>query len=552
MAQRADLYLHRQSPVVQSVGGVSRPAVWSLVDHGGKALVCDLGLVPRHTLGGICAYRACIAHDDTAQLMLEGILTGIATALTLQNVLWVAFGCLAGTLIGMMPGLGPISAIALMIPVSYSLDPTGGLIMMAGVYYGAVFGGSTSSILINAPGVASTVATSFDGYPMARDGQAGRALAIAAYASFFGGTVGALILLMFASSLAAVALHIQSAEYAALVLFAMTCVVVFAQPKERLASLTTLLLGLMLGTVGTDPMGGAQRLTLGLLELSDGIPFVLLVMATFALAEAFRLALGEPQAPQGAFSMRDLLIPMSLIRRLVRVASRSSVLGFIIGVMPGAGATLASFFAYDLEKRVGDGSREAGVTAPEAANNAASTGSFVPLLSLGVPGSGTSAVLLGVMLAYGLQPGPTLVTDQPEIFWGIIVSMYVGNVFLLAMNLPLIPYLARIVSLPQKLLIPLVIAFSLLGVLLTTFSIFDLALMLLLALGATVLRGFGFPLAPLLLGFILSGLFEENLQRALLLSDGDFAYLLDRPVALGILLMNAAICLLPLWNRSES
>jgi putative tricarboxylic transport membrane protein len=387
---------------------------------------------------------------------------------------------------------------------------------------------------------------------MAREGQAGRALAIAAYASFFGGTVGALILLMFASSLAAVALHIQSAEYAALVLFAMTCVVVFAQHKERLASLITLLLGLMLGTVGTDPMGGAQRLTLGLLELSDGIPFVLLVMATFALAEAFRLALGEPQAPQGAFSMRDLLIPMSLVRRLIRVASRSSVLGFIIGVMPGAGATLASFFAYNLEKRVGDGSREAGVTAPEAANNAASTGSFVPLLSLGVPGSGTSAVLLGVMLAYGLQPGPTLVTDQPEIFWGIIVSMYVGNVFLLTMNLPLIPYLARIVSLPQKLLIPLVIAFSLLGVLLTTFSIFDLALMLLLALGATVLRGFGFPLAPLLLGFILSGLFEENLQRVLLLSDGDFAYLLDRPVALSILFMNAAICVLPLWNRSES
>ena len=190
--------------------------------------------------------------------MVEGILTGIATALTLQNVLWVAFGCLAGTLIGMMPGLGPISAIALMIPVSYSLDPTGGLIMMAGVYYGAVFGGSTSSILINAPGVASTVATSFDGYPMARDGQAGRALAIAAYASFFGGTMGAIILLIFASSLAAIALHIQSAEYSALVLFAMTCVVVFAPSNARLPSLVTLLLGLMLGTVGTDPMGGAN------------------------------------------------------------------------------------------------------------------------------------------------------------------------------------------------------------------------------------------------------------------------------------------------------
>ena len=484
--------------------------------------------------------------------MLEGVLTGLATALTLQNVLWVALGCLAGTLIGMMPGLGPISAIALMIPVSYSLDPTGGLIMMAGVYYGAVFGGSTSSILINAPGVASTVATSFDGYPMARDGQAGKALAIAAYASFFGGTAGALILLAFASSLAAIALHIQSAEYAALVLFAMTCVVVFAQPGERNASLITLLLGLMLGTVGTDQLGGTQRFTLGLLELTDGIPFVLLVMATFALAEAFRLAMHPLQQPPGQFSARDLLIPVSLLRRLARVAGRSSVLGFFIGVMPGAGATLASFFAYDLEKRVGDGSREAGVTAPEAANNAASTGSFVPLLSLGLPGSGTSAVLLGVMLAYGLQPGPTLVTDQPEVFWGVILSMYIGNIFLLGMNLPLIPYLARIVSLPQQILIPLVVTFSLLGVLLTTFSVFDLSLMLLLALGATLLKRFGFPLAPLLLGFILSGLFEENLRRALQLSGGELVYLLERPITLGILFANAAICLLPLWNRRVS
>ena len=223
-----------------------------------------------------------------------------------------------------------------------------------------------------------------------------------------------------------------------------------------------------------------------------------------------------------------------------------------MGVLPGASATLASFFAYDLEKRLGDGSREAGVAAPESANNAASTGSFVPLLSLGVPGSGTSAVLLRVMLAYGLQPGPGLVSDQPEIFWGVIVSMYLGNAFLLALNLPLIPYIARLVNLPTQVLIPLVITFSLLGVLLTTFSTFDLGLMLLLALGATVLRSQGFPLAPLLLGFILRGLFEENLRRALLLSDGQWQYLLERPLTLGLLCVNLAICLIPLWNRREA
>ena len=484
--------------------------------------------------------------------MLEDLITGIATALTFANVMWVALGCLAGTLIGMMPGLGPITAIALMIPVSYSLDPVGGLIMMAGVYYGAVFGGSTSSILINAPGVASTVATSFDGYPMAREGLAGKALAIAAYASFFGGTAGAVILLIFASSLATVAIHIQSAEYAALVLLAMVCVVVFAKPGERLPSLVTLLLGLMLASVGTDQLGGVQRFTFDLLSLSDGLPFILVVMATFALAEAFRLAMHASPQPGNTFSWRDLWIPMSLVTRLLPVAGRSSVLGFFVGVLPGAGATLASFFAYDLEKRLGDGSREAGVAAPEAANNAASTGSFVPLLSLGVPGSGTSAVLLGVMLAYGLQPGPGLVTEQPEIFWGVIVSMYIGNVFLLALNLPLIPYLARIVNIPSPILIPLVITLSLLGVLLTTFSLFDLGMMLGLALAAVMLRSQGFPLAPLLLGFILSGLFEENLRRSLLLSDGSWSYLLDRPVALGLLLVTAIICLLPLWNRRDS
>ena len=481
--------------------------------------------------------------------MLEGIMTGVATALTLSNLSWVIFGCIAGTLIGMIPGLGPISAIALMIPISYSLDPAGGLIMMAGVYYGAVFGGSTSAILINAPGVASTVATSFAGYPLARSGKAGKALAIAAYASFFGGTLGAVLLLFFASTLALFALQIQSPEYAALILFAMTSIVVFAQTGQRIHSAVTLLLGLMLGTVGTDQLGGVQRFTFNQIDLADGIHFVLLVMSTFALAEAFRLFIVQSPQTEQKVSMRDLKLPKSEVRRLTPVAGRSAVLGFIVGVMPGAGATLASFFAYDLEKQIGDKSLEAGLTAPEAANNAASTGSFVPLLSLGIPGSGTSAVLLGVMLAYGLQPGPTLIVDQPEVFWGVIISMYVGNLLLLLLNLPLIPYLARLINLPGQVLLPLVIGFSLLGVFLTTFSVFDLGLMLAFALVAGVLRAYGFPLAPMLLGFILSSLFEENLRRALLLSSGEIGYLADRPITLIILIICLLICFIPLWNR---
>jgi putative tricarboxylic transport membrane protein len=484
--------------------------------------------------------------------MLEGILTGFSTAFTLANVGWVLFGCLAGTLIGMLPGLGPITAIALMIPVSYSLDPAGGLIMMAGVYYGAVFGGSTSAILINAPGVASTVATSFDGYPMARDGQAGRALAIAAYASFAGGTLGAVALMLFAGYLAALALAFQSPEYTLLLLLALSSVVVFASSSARLPSLVTLLIGLMLGTIGTDQLAGIPRFTFDRLDLADGLNFVLVVMATFALAEAFRMILQDDPPVLPDVSAKQLRLSLNRTRRLAPVVGRSSVIGFITGVLPGAGATLASFFAYDVEKRVGDGSREAGVAAPESANNAASTGSFVPLLTLGIPGSGTTAVLLGVMLSYGLQPGPRLLSEQPEIFWGVIASMYLGNLFLLALNLPLIPLLARLLRIRSTLLIPLIIGFSLIGVYLTTLNGFDLYLMLGLALLALALRWFAFPLAPLLLGFILSGLLEENARRTLFLAEGGFDLLLHRPAFLVLAALLVLVWLVPLWQRFRS
>lgn len=481
--------------------------------------------------------------------MWEGISTGFATAFTLANVGWVLVGCVAGTIIGMLPGLGPITAIALMIPVSYSLDPAGGLIMMAGVYYGAVFGGSTSAILINAPGVASTVATSFDGYPMARAGQAGRALAIAAYASFAGGSLGALALMAFAGYLAALALEFQSPEYSLLLLIAMVSVVIFADRGARVRSTVTLLIGLMLGTVGTDQLAGIPRFTLGRYDLADGLNFVLVVMATFALAEAMRMVLLGESVPPGRVTARELVLPRSLVRPLIPVVGRSAVVGFLTGVLPGAGATLASFFAWDLEKRVGDGSREAGVAAPEAANNAASTGSFVPLLTLGIPGSGTTAVLLGVMLSYGLQPGPRLLTEQPEIFWGVIVSMYLGNLFLLVLNLPLIPLLARLLNLSSSLLIPLIVAFSLVGVYLTTLNGFDLYLMLGLAVLALLLRWFGFPLAPLLLGFILSGLFEENVRRTLFIGEAGYAEIVLRPAVLVLLAVLLVLCVTPFLRR---
>ena len=422
--------------------------------------------------------------------MWDGIATGFATAVDPGNLVWVVAGCLAGTFIGMMPGLGPITAIALMIPVSYSLDPAAGLIMMAGVYYGAVFGGSTSSILINAPGVASTVATSFDGYPMARRGQAGRALAIAAYASFAGGVAGRI-------GLAFVRLSAGHARDCLPVARIRPDSAVramqrgrFRGPRASLALADSRSGRSHAWYVGTDQSAGVQRFTFGRLDLTDGLSFVLVAMATFALAEAFRMVLaGDEESPPNRFAHARL--HPGDAKAVAPAVARSSVLGFLIGVLPGAGATLASFFAYDLQKRFrrhDEADQARGIAAPEAANNAACTGSFVPLLTLGIPGSGTTAILLGVMLSYGVQPGPRLLEAEPAMFWGVIASMYIGNLVLLALNLPLIPYISRIVYLRRRVLVPFVIVFSLLGVYLTSLNSFDVYLMLGFALAGLALR----------------------------------------------------------------
>ena len=479
--------------------------------------------------------------------MWEGISTGIATAVDPINLCWVVIGCVTGTFIGMLPGLGPITAIALMIPISYGLDPAAGLIMMAGVYYGAVFGGSTSSILINAPGVASTVATSFDGYPMARAGQAGRALAIAAYSSFVGGSLGAIALLLFASSLAAIAIQFQSPDYALILVIALSSVAAFADRGQILTSLIAAVIGLMLGTIGTDPSAGVQRFTFGQLDLLDGIPFILLAMATFALAEAFRMTTDRSAGPIPSPGENNVRLYPGDARDMAPTVSRSSVLGFLIGVLPGAGATLASFIAYDTERRFHKKvNRVRGIAAPESANNAACTGSFVPLLTLGIPGSGTTAILLGVMLSYGIQPGPRLLETEPGVFWGVIVSMYIGNLILLALNLPLIPYISRVIYLSRKILIPFVIAFSMLGVYLTTMNPFDIFLMLGIGLAAFLLRSAGFPLAPLLLGFILSGMLEENLRRTLYLSEGSLTIFFQSPLSTTLLTVCLIVWTIPL------
>lgn len=486
--------------------------------------------------------------------MIDGLLIGLEAVFTVQNIALVFAGCAAGTLIGMLPGLGPISAIALMIPVTYGFDPTSGMILLAGVYYGAVFGGSTSSILINAPGIAGTVATAFDGYPLARSGQPGKALALAAYASFAGGTLAAILLVLLAPYLARFSLGFQSADYFMLMVLGLSLVSAFSARGEYLKALMMTIFGLALSTVGTDLSAGVQRFTFGRMDLIDGISFLLLAMGTFALSEALMMVL-RPGGTDKPISLEHTSLRMSLpeVKSVIPAISRSSILGFFVGTLPGAGATIGSFLAYGVEKNIA-GEREAvrfgegnlkGLAAPEAANNAASTGSFVPLLTLGIPGSGTTAVLLGALIAYGIQPGPRLFVDEPEIFWSVIVSMYFGNLFLLALNLPLVPYIARLLMVPRPYLIPVIMFFSLMGVYLVSFNTFDLHMMVVVAVVAVLLRLLDFPMAPLLLGFILGGILEDNLRRAVTLAGGEFSFLWERPTTLTLLVLTVLVLTLP-------
>ncbi len=490
--------------------------------------------------------------------MIEGITLGLATVLTLQNLVLVLSGCAIGTLIGMLPGLGPISAIALMIPITYGFEPASGMILLAGVYYGAIFGGSTSSILINAPGVAGTVATAFDGYPMAASGKAGKALATAAWASFTGGTIAAVILIGAAPYLAEVSLSFQSADYFLMMVLGLSLVSAFAGQGEHIKAILMTFLGLALATVGTDLTAGVQRFTFDRMDLIDGISFLLLAMGTFALSEAIMMVLkGPDNNPVTKITGEGLRLTFREFRNILPTISRSSVTGFLIGVLPGAGATIASFLSYGVERRVagetadpafGEGNMK-GLAAPETANNAACTGSFVPLLTLGIPGSGTTAILLGALIAYGIQPGPRLFVDEPQIFWSVIISMYVGNLFLLALNLPLIPYLARLLTIPRQFLIPAIMFFSMMGVYLVSFNPFDLTLMVFIAVIAVGLRLLDFPMAPLLLGFILGGMLEDNLRRALTLADGDLFYLLERPMTQVLVVLIVLTLVAPLLAR---
>ena len=460
----------------------------------------------------------------------------------------------------MLPGLGPMSIIAIMIPVAISIgDPSAALILLAGVYYGAIFGGSTSSILLNAPGVAGTVASSFDGYPMSKQGKAGKALTVAAIASFCGGTIGAILLMVFAPALSSVALLFHSAESFALMVVGLSAIAAFAGTGQVTKALMMTILGLILATVGEGALFNMPRFTMGLMDLQSGFGFITLAMAMFALPEALFLVLKPKQMSANGGEIKDLRISAKEAKAIAPVIGRQSLQGFFIGVLPGAGATIASFLGYAVERNMATkeeqeklGKRSIkGLAAPESANNAACTGSFVPLLTLGIPGSGTTAILLGALLALNVTPGPRLMVDEPQIFWAVIVSMYIGNLVLLVLNLPLIPYIAKVLLVPRNYLIPFILFFTLMGAYIGQNNATELLLLVGFGICATAFKFADYPLAPLLIGFILGGILEDNFSRSMQLYDG-VAFIWERPMTLGLLVIAALLVFLPSYRAHRA
>jgi TctA family transporter len=465
--------------------------------------------------------------------LFSHLLLGFQTAFLAQNLLYCFIGTLLGTLIGVLPGIGPTATIALLLPVTYSLEPTASLIMLAGIYYGAQYGGSTTAILINLPGEASTAVTTIDGYQMARQGRAGPALAIAAIGSFIAGTFATLVIAVFAVPLTRVALEFRSVEYFSLIVFGLVASVALAH-GSILKALTMVVLGLLLGLVGIDITSGVRRFTLGLIDLDDGINIVALAVGVFGIAEIMRNLEDEMSRSATATKVSSLLPAMSDLRASAGAILRGSGIGAFLGVLPGSGAMLSSFAAYAVEKRLakdpsrfGRGAIE-GVAAPESANNAGAQTSFIPLMA-------------GAMIMQGIPPGPNVINDRPDLFWGLIASMWIGNLMLVILNLPLIGIWVRLLTVSYNILFPTIIAFCLIG----TFSInnnpFDLYTVAVFGLVGYILMKLECEPAPLLLGFVLGPMLEENFRRAMTLSRGDPTIFLTRPISLGLLIMAALL-----------
>ncbi len=479
--------------------------------------------------------------------ILSNLILGFHVAISPINLLYCLIGVLLGTLIGVLPGVGPVATIAMLLPVTFTLHPVAALIMLAGIYYGAQYGGSTTAILVNIPGEASSVVTCLDGYQMARQGRAGPALSVAALGSFFAGCVSTVLVAVAAPPLAEVALKFGPAEYFSLMVLGLVAAVVLAH-GSLIKAIAMVILGLLLGLIGTDVNSGVLRFTFGIPELSDGIGFVVVAMGMFGTAEI--VANLEQKETREIFTAKlsHLYPSKEDFRRAAPAAVRGTILGSLLGILPGGGALLASFGAYSLEKKFskyshqfGKGAIE-GVAGPESANNAGAQTSFIPMLTLGIPSNAVMALMIGAMMIQGIAPGPQVMSDKPELFWGLIASMWVGNLMLIVLNLPLIGIWIKLLSVPYRLLYPSILVFMAVGVFSLSNSAFDVLIMAIFGILGYVCVKLECEPAPMILGFILGPLMEENLRRAMLLSRGDATVFFTKPISAGFMI--AAILLL--------
>jgi len=492
--------------------------------------------------------------------ILEHLATGFVAAGSLQNLMFCLIGVVLGTLIGVLPGIGPIPTLAILLPITFGLDPLSSLIMLAGIYYGAQYGGSTTSILVNMPGEASSVVTCIEGHQMAKRGRAGSALATAALASFFAGCVGTVFIAAFGPPLSAFAQQFNSPDYFALMLLGLVMAVVLAHGSVLKATVMVLI-GLLLGLVGTDTNTGLTRYTFGIGGLWEGIDFLPLVLGLFGIVEIIR-NLENPPAERTAIStrLRDLWPTKQEFQQAWPAALRGTGLGSILGILPGGGAVLASFASYTLEKKVtrqpqkfGKGAIE-GVAGPEAANNAAAQTSFIPLLTLGIPSNPIMAIMMGAMIIQGIQPGAAVMTARPDLFWGMVASMWIGNLMLVVINLPMLGIWVKLLSVPYRFLYPAILLFCAIGVYSTSTEPFMMVLMIIFSIFGYILLKFGCEPAPLVLGFILGPLMEENLRRSLVLSRGDPMIFLDRPISASLLVATVlmiALIVLPQFRKTR-
>lgn len=492
--------------------------------------------------------------------IIQSLLLGFMVAIKLENLLYCFIGVFIGTLIGVLPGIGPVGAMSILLPITFKVSPLASIIMLAGIYYGAMYGGSTTSILVNIPGEASSVITCLDGYQMARQGRAGSALGIAAFASFIAGSISVIGLMLVAPPLASIALRFGPPEYFSLICMGLTLLTYLAS-GSIIRALMMAAFGVILGCVGQDLETGSSRFVFNIQELLDGISLAPFVMGLFGISEVF-LNIEKSLETRSIFGakIKGLLPSWQDWKDSIFPILRGSGLGFFLGTLPGGGAIISSFTSYAIEKKVskhperfGKGAIE-GVAGPESANNSATGGALIPLLTLGIPPNPTTALLLGAFMIHGVTPGPFLILNNPELFWGIVASMYIGNIMLLVLNLPLIGMWVRVLKVPYKVLFPLILLFCLIGAYSINSSTMDIAIMLIFGVLGYLMRKFNFEGAPMVLAFILGPRLEYSLRQSLLLSDGSFLIFFTRPIAAGGMILSILLllsCIIPAFRKKR-